>query len=141
FNLSGSYIEDSGKLKLEVEFKGEKLHETTLDLILDHNLTDLDTVQVKIPNIGVKGRVSDENGHPLKGLKVAAEGAGRKESSLKDSSALELLDRISPVALTDYHVLGESETDENGNYEVLYPPESYQNIVDDEPTIQVVVKD
>ncbi|MDO5834925.1 MAG: phosphatidylserine/phosphatidylglycerophosphate/cardiolipin synthase family protein [Methanobacterium sp.] len=98
-------------------------------------------MSVKKPNIGVRGRVLDEYDHPLEGLVVQVEGAGKMESTLKDSHTLEVIDKIFPVSLKDYHVLGESETNEDGFYEVLYPPSSYQNILDDEPTIQVVFKD
>lgn len=98
-------------------------------------------MNVKKPNIGIRGRVLDRDSHPMEGLVVQVEGAGKRKSILKDSHALEVLDKISPVSLKDYPVLGESETDENGFYEVLYPPSSYQNILDDEPTIQVLVKD
>lgn len=98
-------------------------------------------MNVKKPNMGVKGRVLDRDGQPLEGLVVQVEGAGKRESTLKDSRALEILDKLSPVSLKDYHTLGESETDENGFYEVLYPPSSYQNILDEDPTIQVLIKD
>ncbi len=141
FNLSGSPMESSGEIKLELEFKGEKLHETKVNFILEDDSADLGTFKVKIPNIGVRGRVLDEDDHALEGLKVIVEGAGKMESSIKDSNALEVLEKISPVTLTDSDVLGKSETDENGLYTVLYSPKSYQNIIDDKPTIQVVFKD
>ncbi|AUB54621.1 hypothetical protein BK007_00335 [Methanobacterium subterraneum] len=79
-------------------------------------------MNVKKPNIGIRGRVLDRDSHPMEGLVVQVEGAGKRKSILKDSHALEVLDKISPVSLKDYPVLGESETDENGFYEVLYPP-------------------
>ncbi len=51
------------------------------------------------------------------------------------------LDKISPVSLKDQQVLAESETDSQGHYRLLYSPDSYQNILDDKPTVQLVVKD
>jgi len=92
-------------------------------------------------NRGLEGKVLDENGHPLKGLVVQVEGAGKIESSLKGSRVVKALDKISPVSLKDQQVLAESETDSQGYYKLLYSPDSYQNILDDKPTIQVVVKD
>lgn len=129
------------KIKLEVGFKGEKLYETVLTVNLKGKTIDFGLVKVKGPNRGVKGKVLDEKGDPLEGLVVSVEGAGKTEYSLKRSPAVEIIDKISPVAIKNYHVLNESKTDENGFYEVLYPPSSYQNILDDKPTIQVVIKD
>lgn len=131
----------STKIKLEVGFKGEKLYETILTVDLKDETIDLGVLEVKGPNRGVTGTVLDEKGDPLEGLVVSVEGAGKIESSLKDSHALEMLDKISPIAIKNYNVLNESKTDENGFYEVLYPPSSYQNILDDKPTIRVVIKD
>ena len=89
----------------------------------------------------MEGNVLDENGHPLEGLVVQVEGAGKIESSLKGSRVVKALDKISPVSLKDQQVLAESETDSQGHYRLLYSPDSYQNILDDKPTVQVVVKD
>ncbi len=96
---------------------------------------------IKISNMGVEGKVLDENGHPLEGLVVQVEGAGKIEASLKDSRVVKTLDKISPVSLKDQPVLAESETDSQGHYRLLYSPGSYQNILDDKPTVHVVVKD
>jgi len=137
----GKNPEKSTKIKLEVGFKGEKLYETILTVDLKSQTIDLGVMEVKGPNRGVRGKVLDEKGDPLGGLVVSVEGAGKIESSLKDSRALEMLDKISPVAIKNYHVLNESKTNTDGFYEVLYPPSSYQNILDDKPTIRVVIKD
>lgn len=95
----------------------------------------------KDPHRGVKGRVLDEEGNPLAGLVVSVEGAGKIESSIKESRALELIDKVSPVPLKNKSVLNKSKTDNNGFYKVLYPPSSYQNILNEKPDIQVVIQD
>ena len=131
----------SDKINVEIRFHDEKIFETVFTGNFKGEVIDFGIIEVKGPNRGVKGRVLDENGKPLSGLVVVALGAGSIESSIKDSRAMKLADRLSPVSLNKDSVLGKSHTDENGFYEILYPPSTYKNILNEKPDIMVVFKD
>ena len=70
-------------------------------------------------NVGLRGRVVDEHGRPLAGLRVDA--------------------RDRDVFVDD--PLGVTHTDEDGYYALSYPPEAYRGLVDAHPDIAVRVRD
>lgn len=131
----------SAKIKAEIRFLDEKIFETTFTGNFKDEIIDFGIIEVEGPHRGTKGRVLDENHKPLSGLVVEVWGAGNIESSIKDSRAMKLADRILPLSLNNDSELGKSQTDENGFYEILYPPNHYNNILNEKPDIWVVVKD
>ena len=92
-------------------------------------------------NMGVQGRILDENDKPMMGLVVVAEGEGKTEASIVDSKLVKLADKISPVSLKPDNELGKSRTDKDGIYRITYSPNSYKTIFDEKPDIWLVVKD
>ncbi len=93
------------------------------------------------PNMGVRGRILDENGRPMMGLVVVAEGEGKTEASIMNSKLVKLADKVSPVSLIPDHELGKSRTDKDGFYRITYSPNSYKTIIDEKPDIWLVVRD
>ena len=93
------------------------------------------------PNMGVRGRILDENGKPMMGLVVVAEGEGKTEASIMNSKLVKLADKVSPVSLIPDHELGKSRTDKDGFYRITYSTNSYKTIIDEKPNIWLVVRD
>ena len=120
---------DSDKIKVDIIFLDEKIFESTFTGNFIGEIIDFGIIEVKGPNRGVKGRILDENGKPLEGLVVVAEGAGKTETTIMESKTLKFADKLSPVSLMNDYQLGKSKTDKNGYYEILYPPSYYNNIL------------
>jgi len=149
------------KLNLKIRFfKDEDLifedEKENVNVNIDE--IDLGTVIINLKgNIGVEGRVIDENGHPIKGLVVTAEDIdlGKVEPGvlkLVETKMKSFIpkEEINPLnffkntykmimPLNDY--LGSSITDKDGYYHIFYPPEKYEELLDGEPDIRVSVKD
>jgi len=134
-------LADNSEIKLEIEFNNEKIYEINFTGKFKGKLIDFGKIEVKGPNRGVKGRILDENDEPLEGLIVVAEGAGRTETTVMGSGAIKIADKLSPISLRKDFGLGQSHTDENGYYEIMYPPSKYSNLLNENPDIWVVVRD
>ena len=132
---------DNSEIKLEIEFNDEKIYEINFTGKFKGKLIDFGKIEVKGPNRGVKGRILDENDEPLEGLIVVAEGAGKTETTVMDSDAIKIADKLSPISLRKDFGLGQSHTDENGYFEIMYPPSRYSNLLNENPDIWVVVRD
>lgn len=135
------FNDNSTKIKVDIVFLDEKIFEITFTGNFKGEVTDFGIIEVKGPNRGVKGRILDDDGKPMEGLVVVAEGAGKTEAAIMDSSTIKLADRLSPVSLKTDYGLGKSKTDKNGFYEILYPPSHYNNFFNQKPDISVVVRD
>ncbi|MDP3065860.1 MAG: phospholipase D-like domain-containing protein [Methanobacteriaceae archaeon] len=135
------FNDNSTKIKVDIVFLDEKIFEITFTGNFKGEVTDFGIIEVKGPNRGVKGRILDDDGKPMEGLVVVAEGAGKNEAAIMDSSTIKLADRLSPVSLKNDYGLGKSKTDKNGFYEILYPPSHYSNFFNQKPDICVVVRD
>ena len=131
----------SPKIKVEIRFLDEKIFETNYTGDFKEGIVNFGTIVVKGPNRGVRGRILDENDKPLSGLVVVALGEGKIESSIKHSRAMKIVDKLSPISLNNNSELGISKTDKNGYYEILYPPSQYNNVLNEKPEIEVVIKD
>lgn len=127
------------------------------------NSFDFGDITINIGNIGIKGRIVDEEGNPLEGIMVMAEdidfGKIRLnalelvESKLKsvksfiekDSNINLPLNPIKNASRTLFSlqddILGSAVTDKDGNYRIIYPTSRYKEIMDKDPDIKVVVKD
>ncbi|MEL7671172.1 phospholipase D-like domain-containing protein [Methanobacterium sp.] len=111
-------------------------------------------------NIGVEGRVIDENGNPVSGLHVAAEDVDFGKVELHALNLIEskiksfikeegILDNYIGFIKDQYKVLfpfgdkflGNDVTDKNGYYRIIYPPGKYKKIANKDPNIQIIVKD
>ena len=132
---------DNSEIKLEIEFNNEKIYEINFTGKFKGKLIDFGKIEVKGPNRGVIGRILDENDEPLEGLIVVAEGAGKTETTVMDSDAIKIADKLSPISLRKDFGLGQSHTDENGYFEIMYPPSRYRNLLNENPDIWVVVRD
>jgi len=167
FQINDAKLEsilDKEKLTLKIKlFKDDNLiFEDERNVTLNTQEIDLDTIIFNPGegNIGLEGRVVDENGDPIAGLVVLAEDVdyGKvepgvlklfepkikpifpKDKLFKDNLKL-IKNRYKNLlpSLDDY--LGISVTDDDGYYTIFYSPIKYQEIGDKEPDIQVTVKD
>ncbi len=144
-----SYIYDSEQsffdaksieIKVEIKFQDEKIFETKYKSNIKNEI-DFGNINVEASNIGITGRIIDENGKPLVGLVVEAWGLGKIESSIKDNFAVKMADKILPFPLTNDSELAHSNTDKNGYYEILYPPSKYSKVLNEKPDILIIIKD
>ena len=144
-------IDDKSVLNISKNIKGE---------IIDFGIIKFDK-----GNIGVEGRIIDENGLPIEGLTVIAEDVdygklefnalkllGSKVKSVFDDSmnsdegifgnSLDFIkEQFDGLFFLRDDYLGSAVTDENGYYRIIYPPERYREILDKEPDIKIKVKD
>ncbi len=124
------------------------------------NAFDFEDIEVNTGNIGVKGRVIDEEGNPIEGLAVVAEDVdfGKMKlnairlveskvkpliSSNKDlTNSLQFIkDKYKGLFFLEDDLLGHTITDADGYYQIFYPQNKYMEIIDKEPDIRVIVKD
>ena len=136
---NGENFDNTLKIKLSIKYLHEVIYEIKYDGIFNQELLDLGVIIVKGPNRGVKGRLLDENNIPLSGFVVVAHGEGEIESSLEHG--LKVIDKYSPVQLNMDSSLGETKTDKNGYYEIIYPPSRIKNVLNNKPDLMVVIKD
>ena len=132
---------DSDKIKVDIIFLKEKIFESIFTGDIKSEIIDFGIIDVEGPNRGVKGRILDENGKQLEGLVVVAEGTGKTEEIIMKSKALKFADKLSPISLMHNNQLGKSKTDKNGYYKILYPPSQYNNILNENPEILVIIRD
>lgn len=147
-------------IKLEISIENEPLMAISPKKeIIDNNL-DLGSVEIHDVNIGVEGRIIDENGDPISGLTVIAEDVdfGKmelnalnlieskfksiiKEEGILNESMEFINDRFQLLFPFRDDYLGNAVTDENGYYHIIYPPGKYREIADKDPDIRIIVKD
>ncbi len=131
------------------------------DQIIDFGIIKFDK-----GNIGIKGRIIDEKGDPVEGLTVIAEDVdygkvelnaldllgSKVKSFIKNDSMIPnegilgnsmdfIKDKFNLLLFFRDDYLGSAVTDENGYYRIIYPQESYREILDKEPDIKIIVKD
>ena len=145
FNLI--YAEDSNEtifdnpvtLKLNVKYEEEEIYEVNFDGLFDDKIIEIGTIKIEGPNRGIRGRLLDENDKPLSGFVVVVLGEGEIESHIE--TGLKIIDKYSPVHLGMDSKLGTTKTDEEGYYEIIYPPNRIKNILNHKPDIMVIIKD
>ena len=146
------------QIKLEVEIEGEVIL-TSHKNIAENNI-DFGTLTINKVNIGIEGRVVDENMGPIEGLTVIAEDVdfgkmelnvlglieSKFESFIKDEGILTssmdfIKDKYKILLPFQDDYLGTAVTDKNGHYRIIYPPERYREILEKEPDVRIIVKD
>ncbi len=124
------------------------------------SIFDFGNIEVNKGNIGIKGRIIDEEGKPIAGLAVVAEDVdfGKiklnairlVESKIKsfipeninsNNSLKFIKDKYKGLFFLEDDLLGHTITDDEGYYHILYPQSKYREIVDKTPDIRVIVKD
>ncbi len=164
FNLDPSFLEND-KNQIKIEFLiDEKIIMGLSKTIEDHEI-DFGTIIFDQCNIGVKGRILDENGEPLPGLMVIAEDVdyGKLELNALDLLGSKIKSVFKKEIIPDERILGSyldfikdkynmlfslrddylgsARTDQQGHYRIIYHPERYREIFDKEPDIKIIVKD
>jgi phosphatidylserine/phosphatidylglycerophosphate/cardiolipin synthase-like enzyme len=129
------------RILVEIRFLDEKIFETTRTGKLREKYNELGIIEVNTSNMGVEGRILDEKGKPFEGLVVRVEGAGKTETKIRDSDPIKLVDKLSPVSLKKNYELAQTKTDKNGYYKIYYPPSKYDNVLDENPDIWLVIRD
>jgi phosphatidylserine/phosphatidylglycerophosphate/cardiolipin synthase-like enzyme len=174
-NLDGEFAIN---LTLTPEIMGDENNKIKIDFVIDEKsildvskeiedgIVDFGTIKFEDGNIGVEGRIIDENGDPIEGLVVIAEDVdyGKLElnplnligSKIKsfikiDNSILDegflgssldfIKNQYKGLFFLRDDYLGTAVTDESGYYRIMYPQEKYREILDKEPDINIVVKD
>ncbi|MGB9937545.1 MAG: phospholipase D-like domain-containing protein [Methanobacterium sp.] len=147
---------DNTEVKIEVFIENDLLlniSETTTSYSMDFGTIKLENI-----NIGVEGRVIDENGNPIHGLTVVVEDVDFGKMDFNAFSLIEskvksfigenlsdsfkfIKDRYNLLFFMRDDFLGSSKTDGNGYYRILYPPSRYKEILDKEPDIRIIIKD
>lgn len=160
------------KFELDSQFMGNQKNKIKIEFIIDEkiikavskemedNSLDFGIIKFDKGNIGVEGRILDENKNPIEGLTVIAEDidygklelnalnliGSKVKSFIKDegilSNSLDFIEEKYQVLMPfrdDY--LGSAVTDENGYYRIIYPQERYLGILDKDPDIKIIVKD
>ena len=141
YNQCSSFSDaKSIKIRVDIKFRSEKIFEEIFEPNFN-KVIDFGDIDVEGPNIGLAGRIIDENGKPFKGLVVEALGSGEIESSIKDNFIVKIADKALPFPLTDDSELSHSTTDENGYFEILYSQSKYSQVPHEKPDIKVVIKD
>lgn len=171
FPLNSEFMENNkNKIKIEF-FIDEKSIMNISKVIPDSKgitdgIIDFGIVTFEKGNIGIKGRIIDEKGEPIHGLTVIAEDVdygkvelnaldligSKVKSFLKNESIIPeegilgnsldfIKDKFNLLLFFRDDYLGSAVTDENGYYRIIYPQESYREILDKEPDIKIVVKD
>ncbi len=153
--------EDKISIKLDILIGDEVIMSLSKENI--ENTFDFGDIEINKGNIGIKGRVIDEKGNPVHGIRVMAEDIDFGKIKLnaldlvesKLQSVKTLIKKDSPLkmpikqfqkasgALFSIHddFLGNAVTDEDGYYYIIYPPNKYREIMDKDPDIKVVVQD
>jgi hypothetical protein len=101
----------STEIKVEIKFLNEKIFDTRYKSNFKEDIIDFGNINVESSNIGIRGRIIDENGKPYSGLVVEAFGSGNIESSIKENIAVKIADKILPFPLTDDSELAHTKTD------------------------------
>jgi len=146
-------------IKLRIYIGDEAVMTVSPEKDVDDINLDLGDIVIDV-NIGVEGRIIDENGNPVSGLHVAAEDVDFPKVELHALNLIEskiksfikeegILDNYIGFIKDQYKVLfpfgdnflGNAVTDENGYYHIIYPPGKYRKIANKDPNIQIIVKD
>ena len=165
FPLNSKFIDDkNNKIKIEFFIDEKKIMDVSRGI--QEEIVDFGIIKFDKGNIGVNGRIIDEKGNPIEGLTVIAEDEdyGKLElnvldlvefkvkSFIKNKNIISdegilgnskdfITDRFKPLLSLMDDYLGSAVTDENGYYSIIYPQESYREILDKEPDIKIIVKD
>ncbi|MBZ2166404.1 phospholipase D-like domain-containing protein [Methanobacterium spitsbergense] len=165
FPLNSKFIDDkNNKIKIEFFIDEKKIMDVSRGI--QEEIIDFGIIKFDKGNIGVNGRITDEKGNPIEGLTVIAEDEdyGKLElnvldlvefkvkSFIKNKNIISdegilgnskdfITDRFKPLLSLRDDYLGSAVTDENGYYSIIYPQESYREILDKEPDIKIIVKD
>ncbi|WP_414470384.1 phospholipase D-like domain-containing protein [Methanobacterium sp. ACI-7] len=155
----GNDLEDKKSLEIKIEVFIENDNLLSISKSFKGNDINFETIKIEKPNIGIEGRVIDENGNPISRLTVVAEDVdfGKIELNAleliesKVKSAVEktilsdsfdfIKDRYNLLFFMRDDFLGSTKTDENGYYRIIYHPSKYKEILDKDPDIRVIVKD
>lgn len=147
-------------IKLEISIENETIMTLSPKKeIIDNNL-DFGIIEISDVNIGIEGRIIDENGNPIEGLTVIAEDIdfGKielnalnligskfksfiKEEGILNDSVEFINDRFHLLFPFRDDFLGNAVTGENGYYRIIYRPGKYREIADKDPDIRIIVKD
>lgn len=152
---------DKIDLKLELLIDDESVMSLSKNNV--PNIFDFGKIELNNGNIGIKGRVIDEYGIPISGLRVIAKdidfgkieldamelleskvkslGSFIKKDTMLDNSVKFVKDKYNKLFFLEDDLLGESITDDNGYYYITYPQSRYKEILDKEPDIRIIVKD
>ncbi|MGF7119517.1 phospholipase D-like domain-containing protein [Methanobacterium oryzae] len=148
-------LSDEMNIKLDILIDDEVVMSISREDV--PSIFDFGNIEVNKGNIGIKGRVIDENGNPIVGLAVVAEDVDFGKIKL---NALRLVESkiksVIPETINSLNfikdtykglffladdLLGHTITDDEGYYQILYPQSRYIEIVDKRPDIRVIVKD
>ena len=157
------YLKDHQNPQHDIKLRICIENESVITISPEKNVNDinLDLGDIIIDvNIGVEGRIIDENGNPVSGLHVAAEDVDFGKVELHALNLIEskiksfikeegILDNYIGFIKDQYKVLfpfgdkflGNAVTDENGYYRIIYSPGKYKKIANKDPNIQIIVKD
>ncbi|HEX3014708.1 MAG TPA: phospholipase D-like domain-containing protein [Methanobacterium sp.] len=144
-------------IKLEISIENEPVK--TISAKKEGLNLDFCTITIDA-NIGVEGRITNEHGDPISGLLVAAEDIdfgkvelnalnlieSKVKSFIKEEGILEnsigfIKDQYNLLFPFGDNFLGNTVTDSNGYYRIIYPPGKYKKIANKDPNIQIIVKD
>lgn len=157
--LEPSFVENE-KNQLKIEFSIDEEIIMHISKSIEDLVVDFGTIKFNKGNIGVEGRVIDENGNPIEGLTVIAEDVDlgkielnvlnlleskvksfiKNEGILNDSVEF-IKDKYKLLLPFRDDYLGSTTTDKNGYYHIIYPPGKYREILDKDPDIRIIVKD
>lgn len=159
FTLNPKFIENKEN-KIKIEFSIDEKVIMDVSKGIDDKIVDFGIITFNKGNIGVEGRIADENRNPIEGLTVIAEDIdyGKMElnalnlleskvkSFIKDEGILNnsmdfIKDKFNLLLPFRDDYLGTAITDENGYYRIIYPQEKYREILDKDPDVKVIVKD
>jgi phosphatidylserine/phosphatidylglycerophosphate/cardiolipin synthase-like enzyme len=165
-NLTRTPEMGNGKDKIKIVFFIDEKSIMDVSKEIEDGIVDFGTIKFAEGNIGIEGRIIDEKGDPIKGLKVIAEDVdygklelnplnliGSKiktfikiDSSIPDEgflgSSLDFIkNQYKGLFFLKDDYLGSAVTDESGYYRIMYPQEKYREILDKEPDIKILVKD
>lgn len=164
FTLTPEFLEKDNT-QIKIDFLIDEKSVMSISKNIENEIIDFGIIKFDNGNIGVEGRIIDENGEPIEGLTVIAEDVdyGKiefnaldllkskvksfiNESSVSDegilASSLDFIkERYNSLFFLRDDYLGSVVTDENGYYCIIYPQERYREILDKEPDIRIIVKD
>jgi phosphatidylserine/phosphatidylglycerophosphate/cardiolipin synthase-like enzyme len=166
FALNLTRTPEMGKDKIKIVFFIDEKSIMDVSKEIEDRIVDFGTIKFAEGNIGIEGRIIDEKGDPIEGLKVIAEDVdygklelnplnliGSKiktfikiDNSIPDEgflgSSLDFIkNQYKGLFFLRDDYLGSAVTDESGYYRIMYPQEKYREILDKEPDIKIVVKD
>jgi len=151
-------LQDNINIKLDILIDNQIIMSKSRENVAD--ILDFEDLEINNGNIGVKGRIIDEEGNPIAGLAVVAEDVDFGKIKLNAIHLVEskvksfispnmdlggslqfITDKYKGLFFLEDDLLGHTITDDNGYYRILYPQNRYKEIADKEPDIRIIVKD